>query len=118
MYMKAWSEEIRLNAGSFSPSGVLEYHLDNPFTFQAGDFFGIYQPDRNSSVVRIYYNDSDSTAPVAHKFANNASFYNPGDNSFTSIPQQFILISPITGIITMVDCVILIKIIHRHFVCQ
>ena len=40
------SEEIRLNAGYFSPSGVLEYNLNNPFHFQAGDIFGVYQPRR------------------------------------------------------------------------
>ena len=61
------SEEIRLDAGYFSPSGVLEYHLKNSFTFQAGDIFGVYQPDESSSVVRIYYNDNDNTAPVAYR---------------------------------------------------
>ena len=96
--MKAWSEEIRLNAGSFSQSGVLEYHLDNPFNFQGGDIFGIYQPGESSSIVRIYYNDSDSTAQVTYTLTDNMNSYTI-DTSATAnqVNQQFILISPIAG---------------------
>ena len=65
-------EEIRLNTGYFSPSGVLEYHLNDPFNFEAGDIFGVYQPRESSSVVRIYYNDSDISAPVAYKLSTDA----------------------------------------------
>ena len=91
-------EVIRLNAGYFSPSGVLEYHLNNPFNFQAGDIFGVYQPEESSSVVRIYYNDSDSTAPVAYKLSTDAigSTYNI-DTELTREFQQFLLISPVTA---------------------
>ena len=92
------SEEIRLNAGCFSPSGVLQYHLNNPFNFQAGDIFGVYQPEESSSVVRIYYNDSDSTAPVAYKLCTDAigTTYNI-DIELTRTFQQFLLISPVAG---------------------
>ena len=47
--MKVWSEEIMLNAGSFSPSGVLEYRLSDPFAYQAGDIFGVHQYTSNNS---------------------------------------------------------------------
>ena len=43
-YAIEWSEEIRLDA-YFSPSGVLEYRLYCPFEFQAGDIFGVYNPN-------------------------------------------------------------------------
>ena len=106
MHKKVWSEEIRLNAGYFSPSGVLEYSLNNSFNFQAGDFFGIYQPDTNSSVVRIYYKSSDNTAPVAYTFTDNVDIYNSAQASsdFTMQAQQFILISPvIAGMLCTID---------------
>ena len=91
-------EEIRLDAGYFSPSGVLEYHLNNPFHFQAGDIFGVYQPIEGRSIVRIYYNDSDITAPVAYNLSTNSidSIYNI-DTDLTTVFQQFLLISPVTG---------------------
>ena len=99
-YAKVWSEEIMLNAGYFSPSGVLEYHLDNPFNFQAGDIFGVYQPD--DSVVRIYYNDNDNTAPVAYMLTGSSIDatvrYNIDSDDFSLIQQQLILISPVAGI--------------------
>ena len=97
-YMKVWSEEIRLNAGSFSPSGVLEYRLNNSFNFQAGDFFGIYQPEARRSVVRIYYNSSDNTAPIAYTFLNNMNTYSTTASGITNTSEEFILISPVAGI--------------------
>ena len=92
------SEEIRLNAGYFSPSGVLEYHLNNPFNFEAGDIFGVYQPEESSGVVRIYYNHSDITAPVAYTLSTNSigSTYDI-DKNLTTVFQQFLLISPVAG---------------------
>ena len=35
-YAIEWSEEIRLDPGYFSPSGVLEYHLNNSFDYYPG----------------------------------------------------------------------------------
>ena len=97
-YAIEWSEEIRLDAGYFSPSGVLEYRLYCPFEFQAGDIFGVYQPKQSNSVVRIYYNDNDNTAPVAYKRkgAATGSSYNI-DSDFSMTLQQLLLISPVTG---------------------
>ena len=103
-YMKVWSEEIRLNAGSFSPSGVLEYRLNNSFNFQAGDFFGIYQPEARRNVVRIYYNSSDNTAPIAHTFTDNNMNTYSTSGSYTMIADEFILISPVVGTICTIDC--------------
>ena len=97
-YDKVWSEEIRLDPGYFSPSGVLEYHLNNPFNFQAGDIFGVYQPSQFNSIVRIFYNNSDHTAPVAYRRGSaTGSSYNI-DSGFLKILNQFLLISPVTGL--------------------
>ena len=93
------SEEVRLNAGYFSPSGVLEYRLNNSFNFQAGDIFGVYQPRQSNSVVQIYYNDNDNTAPVAYRqtgLSATGSSYNI-DSDFSMTLQQLLLISPVTG---------------------
>ena len=97
-YVKVWSKEIMLDAGYFSPSGVLQYHLNDPFNFQAGDIFGVYQPREFNSVVRIYYNDNDNTAPVAYNRTGAAtgSSYNI-DSDFSMTLQQLLLISPVTG---------------------
>ena len=100
-YIKVWSEEIRLNAGSFSPSGVLEYRLSNPFAYQAGDIFGVFQSSQSNSIVRIYYNDNDNTAPVAYiqtgSSSKDTSVFNLDGNEFSMIQQQFLLVSPATG---------------------
>ena len=98
-YAIEWSEEVRLDAGYFSPSGVLEYRLNNSFNFQAGDIFGVYQPRQSNSVVRIYYNDNDNTAPVAYRqtgLSATGSSYNI-DSNFSMTLQQLLLISPVTG---------------------
>ena len=97
-YTKVWSEEIKLDPGYFSPSGVLEYRLNNSFEFQAGDIFGVYQPSQSSSVVRIYYNDNDNTAPVAYRRTGSSAT----GSSYTidigfSMTEQLLLISPVTG---------------------
>ena len=100
-YMKVWSEEIRLNAGSFSPSGVLEYRLSDPFAYQAGDIFGVFQSSQSNSVVRIYYNDNDNTAPVAYiqtgSSSKDTSVFNLDGNEVSMVQQEFILISPAAG---------------------
>ena len=95
-YVIVWSEEIRLDPGYFSPSGVLEYHLNNPFDFQAGDIFGVYQPVAGSSVVRIYYNSNDNTAPVTYERTGAAASNYNIDIGF-SMKKQLLLISPVTG---------------------
>ena len=97
-YAIEWSEEIRLDPGYFSPSGVLEYHLNNSFDFQAGDIFGVYQPRHFNSIVRIFYNDNDNTAPVAYRHGSAAgSSYNIDSGDFLITFQQLLLVSPVTG---------------------
>ena len=99
-YARVWSEEIRLEAGYFSPNGVLEYNLKDPFSFQAGDIFGIYQPIHSNSLVRVYYNAGDNTAPVAHTLTGLSIeniTYNIESGEFLLIQQELILISPVTG---------------------
>ena len=81
----------------------------NPFNFQAGDIFGVYQPDDSSSVVRIYYNDNDKTAPVFYTFTGSSIdvnvSYNIDSTDFSlMIQQQLILISPVAGIAKTVLC--------------
>ena len=39
-FMKVHFEEIRLDPGAFSPSGVFEYLLSTPINFQSGDILG------------------------------------------------------------------------------
>ena len=101
-YMKVWSEEIMLNAGSFSPSGVLEYRLSDPFAYQAGDIFGVHQSSQSKSIVRIYYNDNDNTAPVAYRHtgssSKNTNVFNMDGSGFSMIQQQFLLVSPAAGL--------------------
>ena len=101
LYMKVWSEEIRLNAGSFSPSGVLEYHLSNPFNFQAGDIFGVFQSSHSNSIVRTYYNSNDNTAPVAYvqtgSSSKDVSVFSVDDGDFSMVEQEFLLITPTAG---------------------
>ena len=82
--------EIRLAAGDFSPDGVLVYNLAPPMQFQSGDVLGVSQPRGMNSVVRLYYDVSDS-APDAIQIRNN----NP--SSFAIVSNQYILLSPVTG---------------------
>ena len=49
------SQSINLNAIDFQPDGVYKYILPSPLPFQAGQFIGIKQTQRNTSRVRFYY---------------------------------------------------------------
>ena len=53
-YDRRGSQHIILEAGDFSPDGVLQYNLSVPLSFQNGDVFGVWQPSISSSVVRLY----------------------------------------------------------------
>ena len=57
-YTRQNSQEIRLTEGNFSSDGVLQYNLPTPMPYQSGDVLGVYQPPKDKSVVRLYYNDS------------------------------------------------------------
>ena len=117
--MKVWSEMIRLDPGYFSPSGVLEYHLNNSFNFQTGDIFGVYQPPLASSVVRIYYKNNDNTAPVAYRRTDSnalGSNYNI-DSDFSTQNNQFLLISPVTGVFCSNESLSLLHLLYTDSSC-
>ena len=93
LYTQQARQEITLAEGDFSPDGVLRYNLATPIQFQSGDVLGVYQPEESESVVRIYYNSEVSTT---YRLSNNPT----GSISFgslTTVNNQKILISPITG---------------------
>ena len=53
----------RISASTFSAtaenaSNVYEYTPSSPLPFQEGDFLGIFQPDRSTSRLRVYYIDN------------------------------------------------------------
>ena len=43
-----------LSGGSNNQDDIYEYMLDNPMSFQAGDVFGMFQPQESVSRLRIY----------------------------------------------------------------
>ena len=95
-FNKIDSREITLGAGNFTPSGVFQYRLTPPMQFQSGDVLGVYQPPEGSSLVRLYYNRNDSSAPVAYRVQEtNPSTVNIGGVS----PRlgEYILLSLATG---------------------
>ena len=91
------SRELILNAGNFTPSGVFEYRLTPPLQFESGDVLGVYQPSEESSLVRLYYNHNDDSAPVAYIYkGTNLSTFNIGGWSPRS--GEYILLSLGTGV--------------------
>ena len=93
-YTRQASEEIRLVAGVFSPDGVLQYNLITSMSFQSGDKLGVYQPAKDKSRVRVYYNRS-ATA-TTYELGNNA----PSTIDLPSLSEktdELILLSPVTG---------------------
>ena len=98
MYTRRGGEEIRLVAGDFSPDGVLQYNLATPISFESGDVLGVYQPPKNASVVRVYYDSSASTTyQVSSYVPAQTSVSLSGSKGQTVISNQLILISPISG---------------------
>ena len=94
-YTRQASEEIRLTPGDFSPDGVLQYNLTTPISFQSRDVLGVYQPDRRDSVVRVYY---DSNTSTTYRARINITLPTIVDLlELTSVSNERILISPITG---------------------
>ena len=99
-FNKIDSREITLDAGNFTPSGVFQYKLTPPMQFQSGDVLGVHQPSKGSSLVRLYYNRNDNSAPVAYRVQQaNPSTFNSGGMSPRS--GEYILLSLVTGIITV-----------------
>ena len=71
------SVEIILGPSNFSTDGVYQFTLSTPLQFTADQVLGIYQPNNNESVVRIYY--QDYSGQDIYKIDDN-------DNMF-SLPQ-------------------------------
>ena len=94
-YTRNSSQEIRLAEGAFSPDGVLQYNLTTPMSFQSGDVLGVYQPKQQNSVVRVYYDASDSTTYTYQVSKNNPTSLPHKKQSIVS--NQLILISPMSG---------------------
>ena len=97
-YMKVDFEEIRLDPGSFSPSGVFEYPLSTPMNFQNGDILGVWQPRQRDSIVRIFYSENDNNAPSTYRLGGATNDVYNIDNGFSSTQDELILISPVAGI--------------------
>ena len=95
--MKVDFEEIRLDPGAFSPSGVFKYPLSTPINFQSGDILGVWQPRQQDSVVRIFYSDNDNSAPITYKLGGATNDVYNIDSGFSPIQNEFILISPVAG---------------------
>ena len=93
LYTQQAREEITLAEGDFSPDGVLQYNLTTPIQFQNGDVLGVYQPAESMSVVRIYYNSEVSTTYQLSSYPTGSISF----ESLSSVNDQKILISPITG---------------------
>ena len=93
-YTRQARQDIKLNAGDFSPDGVFQYNLTSALSFQSGDVLGVYQPDQDDSIVRVYYDLSRSTTYQVSE--NNPTSVNISDKPSSS--DKRILISPISGI--------------------
>ena len=96
-FNKVDSREITLDVGNFTPSGVFQYRLTPPMKFQSGDVLGIYQPSKQDSSVRLYYNRNDDSAPVAYRVQHNPVTVNIDDTSVMHKTGEYILISLRTG---------------------
>ena len=97
LYKRQESQVIKLAVGDFSPDGVLQYNLSTPIQFQSGDVLGIYQPPQSVSAASVYYS-IDTSAPNTYRLRSNP--HNGASVSFSalsSISNQQILISPISG---------------------
>ena len=99
-YRRRDSMKIQIAAGNFSPDGVLVYDLPRPMSFRSGDVLGVYQPQQNASVVRLYYSVND-TAPDMIQIRdigdNLKKFLFRKSTGGVSVTGQNILLSPITG---------------------
>ena len=98
-FNKVDSREITMTVGNFTTTGVFHYKLTPPMQFQNGDVLGIFQPSKGGSLVRLYYNSNDNTAPVAYRLQYNPQTVNIATTGgLTTRSGEYILLTPITGI--------------------
>ena len=97
-YDREEKKRIKLDAGTFSPDGVLQYNLKKPLPFQSGDVLGVWQPPEVDSAVRLFY-DNDASAPVIQSvdFLGNIGIVYV--NLAPDVASHHILILPFTGIL-------------------
>ena len=115
-YTRQGSETIELAEGDFSPDGVLQYNLTTPISFQSGDVLGVYQPDQSVSVVRVYYRQLQGTTVTIYR-NSDSPMSSISLNDLTTVMDQKILISPISGYILEYsdNCVVLLFIVPHRF---
>ena len=94
-FNKVGSRQIIVNVGSFTPSGLFQYRLTPPMQFQSGDVLGVFQPSKGGSLVRLYYNSNDDSAPVAYRLGYNPQTVNTATTTIRS--GEYVLLTLITG---------------------
>ena len=102
-YTKMNCEEIRLYAGNYTASGLMQYQLSNSgWQYQSGDILGIYQPTHAHCVVRIFYKTGENTAPDTRRLKARPDTTNTVDldntKALTTRTGELILITPVSGI--------------------
>ena len=97
-FNKVDSREITLDVGNFTPCGLFRYRLTPPVQFQSGDVLGVFQPSQEDSLVRLYYNSNDDSAPVVYRLGYNTSTINIDTTGGVTIRTgEYILLSLVTG---------------------
>ena len=84
---------IYYSTSNVSTSGEYEYSLNPPIPVMSGDLLAVSQPEQANSIVRVYYINeisftSSQTKPIRSTTVNLGS---------SPIPNQFILVYPVTG---------------------
>ena len=89
------SQSINLNAIDFPPDGVYKYILSSPLPFEAGEFIGIKQTQRNTNKVRFYYQrDEQHNISQVNKDNNETNQYSKTNSGHL---QGRVLIHPISS---------------------
>ena len=100
-FTRVESRTIVLSPGTFSTSGVFQYHLTTPLPVVAGDMIGVYQPNDGESAVRLFY-DLDRNAPDAYYLntknrAESPSTFSVARGRVSVLSERYILLSVVTG---------------------
>ena len=99
VYQRIDSRMIVMSSGNYNPGGVLRYELNPPLSVTSGDVLGVYQPN-DDAVVELYYRNNDPEAPIAYGVSGSPT--NFFISNATILSQQYILLSAITGIMTLI----------------
>ena len=89
-----------MNVGNYTPNGVFQYSLTPPMQFQSGDVLGVFQPSETGSLVRLYYNSNDDSAPIAYRLQYNPQTVNTATTGgLTTRSGEYILLTLITSML-------------------